>query len=75
MQRNLTTRELECIKWMRHGKTINEIAIILQISRRTVEAHIRNIKAKWGCDTLFQLGVTLALNNIFEHTSANQEET
>ena len=52
----LTKRELECVCWMRQGKTAEEVAIILGISKRTVEQHITSMKKKFGCTTLFQLG-------------------
>ncbi len=45
----LTQREIECLKWLIQGKSSMEIAIILDISRRTVEKHINNVKNKLGC--------------------------
>ena len=52
----LTKRELECLYWLNYGKTVPEIALILQISYRTVEKFISNIKCKFNCRTFFQLG-------------------
>lgn len=52
----LTLRELECIKWLSLGKTGSEVAIIMGISNRTANEHIKNIKSKFNCNTLFQLG-------------------
>ena len=37
----LTTRQLEVLHWCAEGKTIQEIAIIMQISVGTVEKHMR----------------------------------
>lgn len=53
----LTKKELDCLNWISKGKIEEEIAIILQISRRTVKEHIKNIKLKLKCKTLFQLGM------------------
>ncbi|MBY0545329.1 MAG: helix-turn-helix transcriptional regulator, partial [Gammaproteobacteria bacterium] len=52
----LTKREIECIKWSIHGKSAEEIAVIVNISRRTVETHLENIKIKFNCYNKFQLG-------------------
>lgn len=53
--RYLTERESECLKWVIHGKTSDEIAIILSISRRTVEMHLNRMKEKFNCHKLTQL--------------------
>lgn len=45
----LRQRELECIKWLSRGKSFHEIAKILEISERTVETHINNVKKKLNC--------------------------
>jgi len=55
-QPRLTARELECIHWLIRGKTVPEIGVILNISKRTAEDYIANVKDKLGCYTLFQLG-------------------
>jgi hypothetical protein len=56
----LTPREKECLYWLFYGKTMPEIALILNISKRTVEKFITNIKEKFDCNTLFQLGNALS---------------
>lgn len=43
---SLTYRERECLLWTRLGKTAWETSVILNISRRTVEFHIRNATRK-----------------------------
>lgn len=55
----LTAREYECINYLTRGKTAEEIAIILNISRRTVETHIQNVKRKMNCYNQFRLGYLL----------------
>ena len=42
----LSKREKEVLKWLKEGKTSWEISLILQISERTVNFHINNIKLK-----------------------------
>lgn len=39
------------------GKTQDETAIILNITTRTVQAHIENIKNKTKCSNQMQLGM------------------
>jgi DNA-binding CsgD family transcriptional regulator len=58
---DLTSREKECIYWLFLGKTIPEIALILEISKRTVEKFVATIKEKFACNTLFQLGESLSI--------------
>lgn len=41
-QAKLSKRELECLKWIRDGKTNSEISEILGISEKTVEFHVAN---------------------------------
>jgi DNA-binding CsgD family transcriptional regulator len=48
-KRRLTTREIECLRWMAAGKTSPEIAIILNIAPRTVDFHAENSMRKLGC--------------------------
>lgn len=50
-----TKREAECMVWLLRGKTMNGIAAILQLSPRTVEYYIKNMKIKVGCRTKFEL--------------------
>ncbi len=53
---SLTRREIETIYWLIRGKTVPEIAILLQLSKRTVETYVTNIKLKLACKNLFQIG-------------------
>jgi LuxR family quorum sensing-dependent transcriptional regulator len=52
--RTLTPRELECMRWVAHGKTDEEIGIILAISSRTARFHVENAKRKLGVTTRVQ---------------------
>lgn len=51
----LSTRQLECLFYILRGKSANEIAIILKLSKRTVETHTEFIKNKLQCDNKAQL--------------------
>jgi DNA-binding CsgD family transcriptional regulator len=52
--RTLTSRELECLRWVSVGKTDAEIAVILSIKPRTARFHIENAKRKLGVATRVQ---------------------
>jgi len=43
-----TAREIECLAWWANGKTVWEIANILNLSERTARFHLDNIKLKLG---------------------------
>lgn len=42
----LTTREMEILKWISHGKTASEIALIVSVSEHTVNSHTATILKK-----------------------------
>lgn len=52
----LTCREIECLYWFKQGKTVPEMSIIMDISKRTTETYVASLKSKLGCVSLFQLG-------------------
>lgn len=54
-QFKITRREFNCLFYLMRGKTAKEIALLLHISKRTVEAHINNIKLKMTCRTKSEL--------------------
>jgi len=51
----LTLREVECLMYKNQGKTAKEIARILNISYRTVETYLDNIKIKSGLSNVNQV--------------------
>jgi len=67
-----TRREAECVVWLLRGKKISDIATILNISSRTVEYYLENIKAKVGCRTKFELIDLIRASN-FKKTAGIQE--
>jgi LuxR family quorum sensing-dependent transcriptional regulator len=44
----LTSREAEVLTWVARGKTSQEISIILKISKRTIDEHVRLAVSKTG---------------------------
>ena len=51
----LSKREIECLHYLVEGKAAKEIARKLDISPRTVELHIANIKGKMKCKSSLEL--------------------
>lgn len=47
----LTRREAEVLNWVARGKTNPEIAILCDISRRTVQKHLEHVFQKLGVET------------------------
>ena len=47
----LTPREAEVLFWVAQGKTNPEVAIILSISKRTVQKHVEHVFGKLGVET------------------------
>jgi DNA-binding NarL/FixJ family response regulator len=47
----LTPREEEVLHWIHEGKRNGEIAIILKLSKRTVEKHVERILRKLNAET------------------------
>lgn len=62
----LTKREAKCLKWYVLGKSANEIGEILNLSARTVEAHINNLKRKFNCTKQSQLSFLIAKSGFDE---------
>jgi DNA-binding CsgD family transcriptional regulator len=58
----LSERELDVLKWLKHGKTSWEVSKILEISENTVNFHIKNIKRKLNA-TNRQHAVAIAIAN------------
>ena len=60
----LSSRQLECLFFLVRGKTAKEIARILNLSPRTAEYHIEQLKFKFSCTTKSQL-ITTAIEQGF----------
>lgn len=50
----ITTRQLECLAWVREGKSASDISGILGISSRTVEGHLIKLCSHLGVKTRIQ---------------------
>lgn len=57
---SLTRREREIAELVAHGRSTNEIAMTLAISRNTVAVHQENIRRKLACDSIKSLIAKLA---------------
>ena len=53
-QTHLTTRELECLRWIGLGKDASETAVILNISPHTVRDYLKSARSKLDCVTSAQ---------------------
>ena len=56
----LSAREMEVLRYLAEGKSAEETAIILGISRETAKSHAKAIRFKLGCTT-----TTLAVATAF----------
>jgi len=62
----LTHREINCIVYLLQNKTAAETAILMNISRRTVESYLDNIKLKLNCNTKIELIQKLIKNKYLQ---------
>lgn len=60
----LTERELECLFWIAEGKTSDEIAVILGISRNTINNYITSVMRKTGTKTRSEAIAYAVRNNL-----------
>ncbi|MBT4879889.1 MAG: helix-turn-helix transcriptional regulator [Alphaproteobacteria bacterium] len=59
----LTKREVECLQHLATGKIVKEVAQSLNLSPRTVDFYLKNIKEKTGCRSKSQL-ISLYFGNV-----------
>lgn len=62
----LSAREVECLSWVAHGKTFQDIGQILEISRNTVITHVNRAKTKLDVRTSQQAVSLLITNGIIQ---------
>ena len=55
----ITPREKEVLFWYIKGKTSDETAKLLNVSRRTIERHFENLREKFGCFSKSQIALKL----------------
>ena len=63
-----TRREADCMGWLLKGKTIRGVGIVLNISPRTVEYYIKNMKKKIGCRTKSELIELVYMSDLVKNT-------
>ena len=68
----LSRREIECLRWLAAGKTLQEAAMILDISERTLRFHIANARKRLGVATTMQAVVAAALRYGFNPLDARR---
>lgn len=62
----LTGRQIECLKWTRHGKSSADIGEILSISAKTVDEHLAEACSRLGVRTRTQAAVEAALMGLID---------
>jgi DNA-binding NarL/FixJ family response regulator len=63
---DLNDREVEALTWVARGKTSAEIAQILGLSKRTIDFHVDNARAKLGATTRTQAVMKAADGGLIE---------
>ncbi len=58
-EESLTPREREVLTWVAEGKRDSEIALMLNLSVRTIEQHVRSCLKKLHVETRTAAGATL----------------
>jgi DNA-binding NarL/FixJ family response regulator len=54
---DMTSREVEVLTWAARGKTSAEIAIIVGLSKRTIDFHLDNARIKLGAATRIEAAI------------------
>jgi DNA-binding CsgD family transcriptional regulator len=62
----LSRRQIECLKWTRHGKSSTDIGDILGISSDTVDEHLAGACARLGVRTRVQAAVEAVLMGLLD---------
>jgi DNA-binding response OmpR family regulator len=63
-QIDMSDREVETLTWAARGKTSAEIAVILRLSKRTVDFHIDNARIKLGATTRVEAAIKAATGRL-----------
>jgi DNA-binding NarL/FixJ family response regulator len=62
----LTEREAEALTWVARGKSSTDIAVLMNVSERTVNFHINNVIRKLGVVTRVQAAIQCALLGLIQ---------
>lgn len=68
---SVSKREFECLFYLVQGRTMKEIARFMNLSSRTIEFHLNNVKKKLNCNKKSQVIETLLRNEIFSSLLLN----
>jgi len=63
---DLTDREIETLTWAARGKTSSEIAVILSLTKRTVDFHIHNARLKLNASSRMHAAVKAAAGQLID---------
>ncbi|MBA3662364.1 MAG: helix-turn-helix transcriptional regulator [Gammaproteobacteria bacterium] len=69
---DLSIRELECLFCVLRGMTAKSIGELFNLSKRTIETYIENIKNKFGCRTKSELFI-IAITNHYLNIIPSQQ--
>lgn len=64
---SFTRREAECMVHILKGKTISKVAVILELSPRTVEFYLKKMKSKLDCRTKSELMEKVLESDFLSH--------
>jgi DNA-binding NarL/FixJ family response regulator len=62
----LTDREIEVVTWVAKGKSSTGIAVLMNVSERTVNFHVNNVIRKLGVATRVQAAIRCALLGLID---------
>jgi len=62
----LTDREIEALTWVAKGKSSTDIAVLMNVSERTVNFHVNNVIRKVGVATRVQAAIRCALLGLID---------
>jgi DNA-binding NarL/FixJ family response regulator len=62
----LTEREIEALTWVAKGKSSTDIAVLMNVSERTVNFHVNNVIRKLGVATRVQAAIRCAMLGLIE---------
>ena len=63
---HLNEREIQVLTWAARGKTSQEIAQILDLSKRTVDFHMDNARDKMGVSTRIQAAIKATVGRLIQ---------
>lgn len=65
-QSELSEREITALMWTARGKTSDDIAVVMNISKRTVDFHLNNARTKLGATNRIEAAVKAAMDGLIE---------